>query len=256
MDKNAFSSGWTGSGTVAMSVSDETPAQRNTEQPRHQAAGIGWSRWGEVRSGRTPATKAFRQLTWSAPQLVADALKACEREGVDPTSAAVQARISRRIGLNADAVARGLEQLRGPWLAASLSSHPEIEIQTADDDFSRLAPAVPRAFLHYLANEVLGERERIVFLARSTSGTDPVPPLEGFATQFGMPVDRVRAIEASARRKIATSLEAAARRSRIAGGNVVARYVVAHASPEAVPDEMEPWRDLAVGRPASPGRDA
>jgi len=72
-----------------------------------------------------------------------------------------------------------------------------------------------------LANEVLGERERQVFLARSLTDSDQVPSLEAFADRFGVTTTRVHQIEVSARRKIATAL-AASGYGAVTGDDVVA----------------------------------
>jgi hypothetical protein len=72
-----------------------------------------------------------------------------------------------------------------------------------------------------LANEMLGERERQIFLARSMADIDQVPSLEAFADQFGVTISRVHQIEVSARRKIAVAL-AASGYSNVTGDDVVA----------------------------------
>jgi hypothetical protein len=65
-----------------------------------------------------------------------------------------------------------------------------------------------RARIRSLADEVLGERERQIFLARAMADTDHVPSLEDFAALFGVSTARVHQIEISARRKIAMALAA------------------------------------------------
>jgi hypothetical protein len=57
-----------------------------------------------------------------------------------------------------------------------------------------------------LAQEILGERERMVFLSRCMSSTDEVAHLDSLAAQFGVSRERVYQLEASSKRKIANAL--------------------------------------------------
>src|ERR1700733_4101700 len=74
---------------------------------------------------RLPESKAHRQLAQSGPRLMAEARKACDREGVDPTDSELHARIGIRVGLSADEVAQGLRLLQGASM--SLHAHDEEE---------------------------------------------------------------------------------------------------------------------------------
>jgi len=58
-----------------------------------------------------------------------------------------------------------------------------------------------------LAQEILGERERIVFLARCIGESQGVRQREDLATELGVTSERVYQLEVSARRKIAAALE-------------------------------------------------
>jgi RNA polymerase sigma-32 factor len=174
---------------------------------------------------RLPESKAHRQLSQSGARLLIEARKACEREGVHPTDSELHARIGQRIGLSADEVARGLRLIQGAQMSLHADDDgvglPDEKLPTADDihermDFDRL-----RLRIATLANEVLGERERQVFVARSMADSDEVPSLETFAEQFGVTISRVHQIEISARRKIAVSL-AASGYADVTGNDVVA----------------------------------
>lgn len=164
---------------------------------------------------RLPESKAHRQLAQSGTKLLADARRACDREGVDPTDSELHARVGRRIGLSADEVATGLRLAGGAH--ASLDARegeddsfealfPDDAAPTADDMNERMDHARLRARLRVLANEILGERERTIFLSRGMADSDDIPSLEHFASQFGVSTARIHQIESSARRKIAAAL--------------------------------------------------
>ena len=177
---------------------------------------------------RLPESKAHRQLSQSGARLMLEARKACDREGVEPTDSELHERIGRRIGLTADEVAQGLRLIQGGQMSLQAQNEGDRELglrdegaPTADElhermDFDRL-----RLRIMTLANEVLGERERQVFLARSMADSDQVPSLEAFAEQFGVTTSRVHQIEISARRKIAVSL-AASGYADVTGDDVIA----------------------------------
>jgi RNA polymerase sigma-32 factor len=175
---------------------------------------------------RLPESKAHRQLAQSAPRLLAEARKACDREGVEPVESELHERIGRRIGLSADEVAHGLRLLQGA--RASLHNQDEGEeaglrdnaAPTADDIHERMDHDRLRLRIRTLANEMLGERERALFMARSMANSDQVPSLEAFAERFGISVTRVHQIEISARRKIAVAL-AASGYTNVTGDDVV-----------------------------------
>ena len=162
---------------------------------------------------RLPESRAHRQLAQSAPRLIAQAQAACGREGVEATDTEVHARIGARIGLGADEVARALRLIQGT--RASLTGEEPGAAQlhdaaapSADDMIERMDHQRLRARLRHLAGEILGEREREIFLARSLTNSDQVPSLEDFATRYGVSVARIHQIETSARRKIAAALAA------------------------------------------------
>lgn len=190
---------------------------------RLAAYASGWIRWyitdyirrnsGPV---RLPESKAHRQLAQSGPRLLIEARKACEREGIEPTDSELHTRIGSRLRLSADEVAHGLRLIQG----ARMSLHAQDDddgngsglrddaAPSADDLHERMDHDRLRARIRVLADEVLGERERLIFLARSMADTDVVPSLEAFATRFGVSTARVHQIEVSGRRKIAVALAA------------------------------------------------
>jgi RNA polymerase sigma-32 factor len=165
---------------------------------------------------RLPESKAHRQLAQSGPRLLIEARKACEREGVDPTDSELHMRIGRRIGLSADEVAHGLRLIQGARMSLHVQddedgyeeSLRDDAAPTADDIHERLDHDRLRVRIRVLANDVLGEREREVFFARSMADSDQIPSLEAFAGRFGVTATRIHQIEVSARRKIAVSLAA------------------------------------------------
>jgi RNA polymerase sigma-32 factor len=178
---------------------------------------------------RLPESKAHRQLAQSGPRLLIEARKACEREGIEPTESELHERIGNRVGLTADEVAHGMRLIQGARMSlhaqddedgyeSSLRDHAA---PTADDLHERMDHERLRARIRVLANEVLGERERLIFLARSMTDSDDVPSLEAFAERFGVSTARVHQIEVSARRKIAVSL-AASGYAEVTGDDVVA----------------------------------
>jgi RNA polymerase sigma-32 factor len=207
-----------------------------SRETRLSAYASGWIRWyitdyirrnsGPV---RLPESKAHRQLAQCGPRLMIEARKACEREGVDPSDSELHTRVARRLGLTADDVAHGLRLLLG----ARMSLHgrdDDHEAQTdlrddaaptADDIHERMDHDRLRTLIRTLANEVLGDRERAIFLARSMADNDQVPSLETFAQRFSVSTSRVHQIEISARRKIAASL-AASGYAEASGDDVVA----------------------------------
>jgi len=180
---------------------------------------------------RLPESKAHRQLAQSGPRLLIEARKACEREGVEPTDSELHRRIGNRVGLSADEVAHGMRLIQGARMSLNApdddgheSSLPDHAAPTADDLHQRMDHEQLRKRIRILANEVLGEREREVFLARSMADNDDVPSHEDFAERFGISAARVHQIEVSARRKIAVSLAASGY------GDVTGDDVVAHLS--------------------------
>ncbi len=167
---------------------------------------------------RLPASTAHRQLARSARRLFADARRSCERENVDATEAELYARIGRRLGLDADEVASSLRLIHGGALSfegerTEATGGENLEETLAagrespeDDVIHRLDHAKARRRIMQLVNQVLGERERAVFLARCMQDDGDVVHLETLAQQFRVTRERVSQLEASAKRKIAIVL--------------------------------------------------
>jgi RNA polymerase sigma-32 factor len=165
-----------------------------------------------------PSSNAHRQLVRMRQRLMADARLSCQREQVEPSDSEMCARIGRRIGLSGDEVARSMRLMHGG--SVSLNAEPldenappalkdTIADQTPspeDDVILRLDHAKARKRIAILAQEVLGDRERVVFLSRCMNDTDEIVRLDSLATQFGVTRERVYQLEASAKRKIATAL--------------------------------------------------
>jgi RNA polymerase sigma-32 factor len=149
-----------------------------------------------------------RQLFRSAGRLFADARRSCQREGIEPTEAELCERIGARIGLGGDAVAQ--------CAAVALSDAPAADTPSAASEASGHGPAPDDAVILRLdhaklrrrvtglAQEILGERERIVFLARCVS--DPRGTRQRLAIELGVTRERIFQLEVSAKRKIAAAL--------------------------------------------------
>jgi RNA polymerase sigma-32 factor len=186
---------------------------------------IGWIRWyiqDYVRrnSGlvRLPASNAHRQLVQMRGRLLAEARKSCQRERVEPTETELCERIGRRIGLSGDEVARSMRLMQGGTLSLHTENQGEAGTTRLEDTLAdgaaspedevilRLDHAKARKRITALAQEILGERERLVFLARCMSDSDDVIHLDSLAEQFGVTRERVYQLEASAKRKIALAL--------------------------------------------------
>jgi RNA polymerase sigma-32 factor len=185
----------------------------------------GWIRWyiqDYVRrnSGlvRLPSSNAHRQLAQMHGRLLAEARGSCQREKVEPTETELCERIGRRIGLPGDEVARSVRLMQGGTLSLDAENQGEdgaskLEDTLADDAASpeddvilRLDHAKARKRIVTLAQEILGERERVVFLSRFMSDSDEVAHLDSLAEQFGVTRERIYQLEASAKRKIGGAL--------------------------------------------------
>ena len=154
---------------------------------------------------RLSVSAGQRQLFRSADRLFADARRSCQREGIEPTEAELYARVGARVGLGGDAVAQ--------CAAVALSDAPAADTQSAasghgpateDAVILRLDHAKLRRRVTGLAQEILGERERIVFLARCVS--EPHGTRQRLAMELGVTRDRIFQLEVSAKRKIAAAL--------------------------------------------------
>jgi RNA polymerase sigma-32 factor len=186
---------------------------------------IGWIRWhvqDYIRRNaapvRLPATTAHRQLAQMAGRLFADARRSCQREQVEATDAELCERIGRRIGMAADEVARSIRLISGGAVSIhtqvtqdgttwSLEDTIPTETATPEEDvILRLDHAKARKRIIALVQEILGEREREVFLARCMADVDDVAHHETLAKRFGVTRERICQLEASAKRKISTAL--------------------------------------------------
>ncbi|MEJ0016010.1 MAG: sigma-70 family RNA polymerase sigma factor [Acetobacteraceae bacterium] len=184
---------------------------------------VGWIRWhiqDYIRRNaapvRLPATSGHRQLAQMSSRLFADARQSCQRDSIEPTERELCERIGQRIGLSADDVARSMRLITGA--SASLPSTgptagqdvvdrlPANDASPEDDVILRLDHAKARKRILVLAQEILGERERAVFLERCMGDSEDVTHLETLAQRFGVTRERICQLEASAKRKIATAL--------------------------------------------------
>ena len=131
---------------------------------------------------------------------------------------AICEKISHRIGLNPSDIACSLRMLQGGSLSLNQPGpgghdagmlEDTLADETAGSEDSailRLDHARLRARVMALTNEILGERERTVFQARCLADTDKITHLSDLAGRFGVSVERVHQLEASAKRKIARAL--------------------------------------------------
>jgi RNA polymerase sigma-32 factor len=193
------------------------------EDTRLSSYAAGWIRWfiqDYIRRNRSPVrlpgSVAHRQLAQMSGRLLADAQKACLREAVEPTEVQLCERIGRRIGLPADDVARSLRLIQGGTLSLTRYAgdegrslvdtlHDE-EADAENDAIFRLDHTKIRSRIMALAEEILGERERMVFLSRCMTDREDMVPLERLAARFNVSKERIFQLEVSAKNKIATVL--------------------------------------------------
>jgi RNA polymerase sigma-32 factor len=164
---------------------------------------------------RPPASSAHRQLFRTTGRLFAEARRSCRREGIVASDSQLCTRVGARIGLAGNEVAQCLNLAQAD---AVRSDAPHTETQPMH---ARLAPqaAPPKdATVHQLddvklrrrilvlSEQILGERERKVFVARCMTAEKAAAHQESIAAQLGITRERVRQLEASARRKIAVAL--------------------------------------------------
>lgn len=179
-----------------------------------------WIRWAikdtirrDTTAVRLPESRPHRQLAQFAPSLVRDARESCRRECIEESSHAICERIGARVGLDASDVERSLRLIDGGMLSLNGSEQagrleetlPDESALSEDDVIFRLDREKARARASALAQEILGARERAVFLARCMPG-DERPSLEVLAQGLGVTAERVHQLEVSARGKIATAL--------------------------------------------------
>ena len=167
---------------------------------------------------RPPASTAHRQLLRMTGRLFAAARQSCHRDRVPATDAELCARVGARIGLSGDEVAQCLCLARGEAVsfdstttgtAAARSLEQELAVEAASPEETvilQLDRAKLRDRLRVLAEQVLGERERKVFLARCMSDDEDAVHLESLAAELGVTRERVHQLELSAKRKIAVAL--------------------------------------------------
>lgn len=154
------------------------------------------------------ASPGQRQLLRSAGRLFADARRSCQRESIEPTEAELCTRVGARIGLGGEAVAQCAALALHD--ASATETHPAApegtgQGPTPDDAvILRLDHAKKRRRVTGLAQEILGERERIVFLARCV--TEPHGTRQRLAMELGVTRERIFQLEVSAKRKIAAAL--------------------------------------------------
>jgi len=154
------------------------------------------------------ASPGQRQLLRSAGRLFADARRSCQRESIEPTEAELCTRVGARIGLGGEAVAQCAALALHD--ASATETHPAApegtgQGPTPDDAvILRLDHSKKRRRVTGLAQEILGERERIVFLARCVS--EPHGTRQRLAMELGVTRERIFQLEVSAKRKIAAAL--------------------------------------------------
>jgi RNA polymerase sigma factor (sigma-70 family) len=160
---------------------------------------------------RLPSTTAHRQLTRWGARLFDEARRDCQRERVPSTEMELCTRVGRRIGLSADDVAR--RRLTQTGATVAVDTLPDFGGDANRDDHTpedsvirRLDHEKLRRRILALAESVLGERERTVFLARCMTGNRPIVQLDTLAARFGVSRERIYQLEGSARRKIVTAL--------------------------------------------------
>lgn len=140
-------------------------------------------------SADAAAPPAQQQLLRGAARLFEDARRACQREGVRDTDTELCVRVGARVGLTSDEVAR--------WLPLARDN---------DAPAQRLDAAALRRRMVALSDEILGARERTVFLARCLAERRNVRQQDALATELGVTRERICELEGSARRKIAAAL--------------------------------------------------
>jgi RNA polymerase sigma factor (sigma-70 family) len=147
-----------------------------------------------------PVSVAHRQLFRTTGRLFADARRACHREGIEATDGELCARVGGRIGLSGDEVAQALQLARGNSLSLDAPAG------APDQYVLRLDHAKLRGRVMALVGEVLGERERTVFLARCMADEDGPRQHASLAAELGVTRERVYQLEVSAKRKIVAAL--------------------------------------------------
>lgn len=166
---------------------------------------------------RPPGSAAHRQLFRATGRLFADARRSCQREGITPSDAELYARVGARVGLSGDEVAQCLQLARGDALSLD-APEGTADVQPLQSRLAahgaspeeavilRLDHAKLRRRIVALTQEILGERERKVFVARCLAEEDGARHHTSLAAELGVTRERICQIEVSAKRKIATAL--------------------------------------------------
>ena len=201
-------------------------ARFDTSIPGVRLAGFAatWIRWSIADHIRRnfavmclPESNTHRQLFFMREKLLSDARMGCIRDGVEATEAELCERIAARIGMTVRDVEDGLRLLNGGVVsldeqADDSPSHgwrdtlSDSAAVTEDDVILRLDQAKLRRRVAELIEEILGERERAVFVARCPFGRGELQTLETLSERFGVSKERIHQLETSARRKITTAL--------------------------------------------------
>ena len=158
---------------------------------------------------RLPSTTPHRQLARWGARLFEEALRDCHRERIPATELELCMRVGRRIGLPPEEVARTRHTIAGaavPVDALDTVAIEDDDLIVEDSVIRRLDQEKLRRRVLDLADKVLGERERAVFIARCMTGSRPVVQLDALAARFGVSRERIYQLESSARRKIMTAL--------------------------------------------------
>lgn len=181
---------------------------------------LGWIRWhiqDHIRRNSAPPYRrqsaAHRQLMHMSGRLFGDTRGSCHRDGVGSTEAELSARIGRRIGMPAAEVVRGMHLIQGGTLNPQPGTIddprvglPDGTVSPEDATVLRLDSAKSQKRLMALTQEILGERERTVFLVRCMTDSDEVGNIDSLANDIGASRERVYEFEFSARQKIATAM--------------------------------------------------
>jgi hypothetical protein len=171
-------------------------AKSHGPAPERAAAPARTHRAARAQKAAAGDPAAASHLLAHGSRLLREARRDCAREGVQPDTAELIARAAARAGMPLATAAPILSRLIG-------------EVPSARSDgggnVSSLEQIRANRRLAVLAEAILGWREQTVFLARCLTGTGTgpsVPPVR-LARILGCSPERVAAIEASARRKIA-----------------------------------------------------
>jgi RNA polymerase sigma-32 factor len=164
---------------------------------------VGWIRqyiedYIERQPECSAAFDALRQLAIAAPRLFAEARRACRRECVEASERELCARVAARMGLAPDQVER--------WRRSKRRSRDGGDAADPDAIGPSFADAKLRPRVTALSQDILGVRERKVFLARCMTDPSRVRRRESLAAELGVSRERIYQLEVSAKRKIAVAL--------------------------------------------------